>query len=97
MGSIDPSKEPVAWGGAITALATAGIPLLRAFNVNVTESQANAILGFLAALIVVGTLLVRSQVTPVTKAQDAISTALTVSPLDPVQPSPGKLLADATA
>lgn len=79
-----PADEPVAWGGAVTALVVAAIPVLRAFNVSVSEDQANAILGILAPLIAFGTLLVRSQVTPTAKAQDAVNSAAAAPPGAPV-------------
>lgn len=72
---MKPSNEPVAIGGALTALATAAIPVLRAFGVEVTEDQSTASLTFLAALIAFGTLVVRSRVTPVNRAQDKIDEA----------------------
>ena len=75
-----PTSEPTAWGGAITALFVAGIPLLRAFGVNISEDQSNAILGFLAAFIVVGTLVLRNQVVPLGKAENAVEDALNTAP-----------------
>ena len=77
---MTPANEPVSFNGAITALAVAAIPLLRAFGVNVTEDQSSAILAFLAALIVFGTLIVRSRVTPVKKANDLIDQAFRADP-----------------
>lgn len=73
---MNPQKEPVAWGGSITALAVATFPMLRAFGVDVTVEQSDALLGFLAALIVVGTLVVRANVVPLGKAENAVETAL---------------------
>jgi hypothetical protein len=78
-----PTDEPVAWGGAISALAIAGIPVLRAFGVSITKDQADAVLAFLAAVIGFGTLLVRAQVTPVAKARDVIDAAYLTQPGEP--------------
>jgi len=81
---MNPANEPTAWSGAITALFVAGIPLLRAFHVSISEDQSNAILGFLAALILVATILVRSQVTPTHIANAAITEAFHADPkIDP--------------
>lgn len=77
---MNPNSEPTAWGGAITALAVAVIPFLRAFGVNITEQQGDAVMTLLAALIVVGTIFLRSRVTPASKAIDAIGTALQTTP-----------------
>ncbi len=77
---MNPQKEPVAWGGAITALAVATFPLLRAFGVNITVEQSDAILSFLAALIVIGTLVIRANVVPLGKAENVVSLALNTSP-----------------
>lgn len=69
-------NEPVAIGGALTVLATAAIPFLRAFGIyDMTPDQVDAFLGFLAAIIGVGTFVVRSFVTPTAKAQDKIDEA----------------------
>lgn len=81
---MTPANEPTAWSGAVTALAVAAIPLLRAFNVNVTQAQSDAVLGFLAALIVVATVFVRSKVTPIAEAQKKVDQAFIADPsLDP--------------
>lgn len=80
---MNPSSEPVGWAGATTAVAVAAIPLLRAFHVNITEDQANAILGFLAAAIVFLTLAVRARVTPTDKAQNVVDAAYIAQPGDP--------------
>lgn len=77
---MNPKNEPVAWGGAITALAVAAIPLLQAFGVNITEQQASALLAFLAALIAFGTLVLRAVVTPTAKANDRITQAFNADP-----------------
>jgi hypothetical protein len=77
------AQEPVAVGGSLTAIAVAAIPVLRAFGVNVTEDQATAVLGLLAALIAFGTLLIRSLVTPVEKANDVINAAYIAQSGDP--------------
>lgn len=77
---MNPTAEPTAYGGAITALAVAVIPFLRAFGVNISEQQGDAVMTLLAALIVVGTVVLRSKVTPVSKAIDAITTGLQTEP-----------------
>lgn len=74
------NKEPVSWGGAITAVAVATIPVLRAFGVEVTEQQSSAVLGLLAAMILAGTVVVRSKVTPVGKAEQKIMEAFHATP-----------------
>lgn len=83
---MNPSNEPVGWGGALTALAVAAIPLLRAFGVDVTEDQSSALLGFLAAVIGIGTLVVRSKVTPVATAEKAIDRAWLADPTKDLKP-----------
>jgi hypothetical protein len=77
---MDPKAEPVGWGGAITALAVATFPLLKACGVNITSEMSAAILAFLGAVIVIVTLMVRSRVTPVERAQGWIDKAFKLNP-----------------
>ena len=80
-------NKSVGLGGAITAVAVAAIPVLRAFGVNVTEDQANALLGLLAALIGLGTYLASSRVVNRTTAERAITEAFHADPKTQKRPS----------
>ena len=60
--------EPVAFGGAITALVQAVIGVLVAFNIDITPDQQTAILTLTASLVAftaLGATIARNQVTPV--------------------------------
>ena len=77
---MNPKNEPVSFSGAITALAVATIPLLRAFSVSISEAQSDAILAFLAAAIALGTIVLRSQVTTKANAEEKITEAFQSTP-----------------
>ena len=84
---MNPRSEPITWSGALTALAVAAIPLLRAFGKEITEEQSNALLTFLSALIVFGTVALRSTVTPVEKAERLIKKAFDSDPSVDAEPT----------
>jgi len=77
---LSPSSEPTAWTGILTAIAIAAIPFLRSVGVNISKDQADSGLALLAAVSVGLTILVRSKVTTVNKAESAVTTALTTQP-----------------
>jgi len=72
---MTPAQEPVAWSTAVTTLVTAGLALATAFGLNLSENQSAAVLGFVAAMILVAGLFMRSQVTPTSEANTAIEEA----------------------
>jgi len=80
-------NKGVGFGGVITAVAVAAIPALRAFGVNVTEDQANALLGLLAALIGLGTYVASSKLVSKTRAERAITEAFHADPKVARKPS----------
>lgn len=59
-------SEPVVTASAIAGIVTAGIALLVAFGVDITDAQTAAIVGFVGVVApIVGALLARRKVTPV--------------------------------
>jgi hypothetical protein len=78
--AMGPQKEPVGWAGAITALAVAIIACVNTFGGNIDPDKTGALLGVLAAVMTIGTLIVRSNVTPVKKAQSLIDEAFKANP-----------------
>ncbi|CAB4201952.1 hypothetical protein UFOVP1360_14 [uncultured Caudovirales phage] len=69
------NTEPVAIGGAITGLATAGLAAANAFGADLSGTQNAAILGVIAAIITIVTVLTRSSVTPTTRVDEEIRPA----------------------
>ncbi len=77
------NKEPARIISIITAFATAVLGLIAAFGLDVSDSQRNAIIGVIAptvTMIVVAGELIRSQVTPTTKAEQKITEAFFKDP-----------------
>lgn len=77
------NKEPARIISIITAFATAVLGLIAAFGLDVSDSQRNAIIGVIAptvTMIVVAGELIRSQVTPTTKAEQKITEAFHADP-----------------
>lgn len=72
-------NEPALTAATLTALATAIIGLLVAFNVEITDAQRDAILGFIAAafpiIIMLGGI-IRQYVSPTHKVEDAYTAGL---------------------
>ena len=59
-------REPVALSGAVVGVVIAGVALLTAFGINVTEAQATGIVGFVSAGAVLGSVIyARRKVTPI--------------------------------
>ena len=85
---MNPTSEPVAWGGVISAVAIAAIPFLRSVGLHITEDQSNSFLGLLAAVTLAGTFYVRSKVTPSntavprSDAEAAVNEAMLAQPGD---------------
>lgn len=88
-----PKSEPVLWSAASAGLVSASVVLVRAFGVGVTDAQTNAILGFVAAVSIIGGFIARSQVIPTkhavtrTRAEAAIRAAARQAPGDPTLPA----------
>lgn len=65
--------EPSVLTGTAVAVATAAIALLVSFGLGLTMEQQNAILGFIAVVApIVGSFLVRRQVTPNAKVVETV-------------------------
>lgn len=77
---MNPTNQPVAWSGVLTALALNSMTLLRVFGVDITQDQSEAILGLLGSIIAVGALLLALRTVTTKKAENAVQTALVTQP-----------------